>query len=165
MDTDFSTKAGVIQILRRIGGKVGIQLLGTGVLQTLIIYGGLILLIIPGIIWMIRYIFAQPIVVLERTAYKRALRRSRELVEGSWWRLFGALWVGIVGFTITWLIFGVVLSIPIALLGGLSVGVIELAILGMYPAMPILFIYPVLLYYDLRVRKEAFNVEMIREVV
>ncbi len=96
-------KGGVIQILRRIGGKVGIEILGTGLLQTLIICGGFILLIIPGIVWMVRYQFAQPIVILERTAYKSALKRSRDLVAGSWWRLFGAY--GLLLLFVSWFLF------------------------------------------------------------
>lgn len=158
-------KAGVIQILRRIGGKVGIQIFGTGLLLTLIIYGGLLLLIIPGIIWMIRYQFALPIVVLERTAYKSALRRSKQLVDGSWWRLFGAMWIGILCFYVIAFLFGVILYIPLRFLGVQQELAFNIALLGIYFAMPITFIYPVHLYYDLRVRKEAFNVETIREAV
>ncbi len=158
-------KAGVIQILRRISGKVSIQIFGTGLLLTLIIYGGLFLLIIPGIIWLIRYQFALPIVVLERTAYKSALRRSRQLVDGSWWRLFGAMWVGVLCFYVIVLLFIVILYIPLALLGVPEKLAYRIASLAFYFAMPVLFIYPVHLYYDLRVRKEAFNVETIREAV
>ena len=47
------TVTGVTQILRRMRGKVGLQLLGTGFLLSLVSYGGLVLLVIPGIIWTI----------------------------------------------------------------------------------------------------------------
>ncbi|MBA7693239.1 hypothetical protein ES703_101817 [subsurface metagenome] len=123
------------------------------------------LLIIPGIIWLIRYQFALPIVVLERIAYKSALRRSRQLVDGSWWRLFGAMWIGVLCFYVITLLFAAILYIPLALLGVQQELAISIASLAFYFAMPVLFIYPVHLYYDLRVRKEAFNVENIREAV
>ena len=89
----------------------------------------------------------------------------RELVDGSWWRLFGAMWVGVLCFYVIVSLFVVILYIPLSLLGvpeELAFGIPSLAI---YFAMPVFFIYPVHLYYDLRVRKEAFNVETIREAV
>lgn len=159
-------KAGVIQILRRIGGKVGVQVLGTGLLQTLIVFSGMILLIIPGYIWAVRYWFAAPIVVLERKAYKSALRRSRELVDGFGWRIFGAIWFLAFGLCAIVLLFAVVLYIPLALLLGSPEKCVLIAVyLAETIAWPVMFLYPVFLYYDLRVRKEAFNVETIREAV
>lgn len=158
-------KATVIQILRRIGGRVGVQLFGTGLLQALILYGGFILFIIPGFVWGIRYCFALPIVVLERRAYKSAFRRSRELVDGSWWRLFGAFLIATFGFYVIVFLLGTIIYIPLVLSGVQQDPALGWACSAFYFAMPVLFIYPVLLYYDMRVRKEAFNVQTIREAV
>ncbi len=161
----IGSKAGVMQILRRLSGAVAIQLLGTGFLQILAVCGGFILLIIPGVIFMIRYQFAQPVVVLERTTYASALRRSRELVTGSWWRVFGAFWLSVSIFIIGALIFGLILYFPLVSLGLPDVQALTIAYIAFYLVLPVLFIYSVLLYYDLRIRKEALNVETLREAV
>lgn len=159
-------KAGSIQILRRLRGTVAIQLLGTGFLQGLAILGGLLLLIIPGVIFFVRFSFASPVVILERTAYARGMRRSRELVNGYWWRIFRAFLLINLGLVTVYLIIGLILSIPLAVVGlswqeAFEVGIV----IGEYLVAPVAFIYPVLLYYDLRIRKEAFNIETIREAI
>ncbi len=60
------------------------------------------ILLIPGLILLTVWSVAAPVVVLERPRGLRALRRSRELVRGNGWRVFGviaavALAVNIVG--------------------------------------------------------------------
>jgi hypothetical protein len=164
LDT-IGLKAGVIQILRRIGAKVGIQLLGTGIIQILVMFLGTILLIIPGIICFGRCLFSQSIVVLERTAYVGAIRRSMKLTKGFGWRIFLAIWIGIFGSMAVGLLFAFAIYGILTVLGMQEIWALMAAILGMYLALPVFFVYQVVLYYDLRVRKESFNVEMIRKVV
>jgi hypothetical protein len=159
-------KAGPIQILRRLRGTVGIQILGTTFLQSLAVLGGLLLLIIPGIVFFVRFAFAIPVVTLERVAYASAMHRSRELIKGQWWRLFGALLFFLMITYIGSFILGRIFSVPIAMLGvtwkeAYNIGY-SLASLVL---MPVSFAYPVLLYYDLRIRKEPINIEPIREAV
>jgi len=64
------------------------RFIGTNLLYTLICFLGFLLLIIPGIIWGIRYVFAPSLVILEGVGVKNALSRSRELTQN---RLFN-LW-------------------------------------------------------------------------
>ena len=92
-----------------------------------------------------------------------ALKRSYSLVRGKWWRIFGILLV--IGLVATGL--GIVASIPFAIplmvlgadpgsqaanyiqaLGGLAVRTFVL---------PVIFIAGTLLYYDLRVREEEYD--------
>ena len=58
--------------------------LWTGFLLVLILVAGMILLIVPGIIWGIRYGFALYAVIVEGISGRRALSRSAALVEGRW---------------------------------------------------------------------------------
>lgn len=66
---------------------LSIKLLGpyiwTNILYFLIVFGGLILFIIPGIIWGIRYFFADYFVIIEGISGKKALSRSAALTADS----------------------------------------------------------------------------------
>lgn len=59
----------------------------TNVLSTLIIIGGTILLIIPGIIFAVWYAFVTYSVVLSGKAGFMALKDSKALVTGRWWAI------------------------------------------------------------------------------
>jgi len=52
---------------------------------------GTLLLIIPGIIFAVWFTFSVYILVFEGQKGTQALRRSRELVKGYWWPVFGRL--------------------------------------------------------------------------
>lgn len=80
----------------------------TGVVSSLIIMGGFVLLIIPGIIFMVWYGFATYITVAENSGAIDSLRKSKGYVEGQWWKVFGRL--------IVFLILGFVLYIPVIIL-------------------------------------------------
>jgi hypothetical protein len=57
--------------------------LGVAVLRALIVLGGLILLIVPGIIWAMRYSLATQLVVLEGKTGWDAMAKSKELTNGK----------------------------------------------------------------------------------
>lgn len=88
------------------------------VLQTLIVFGGLLLFIIPGILFMVWFIFAQMAVILNRRRGLNALSYSRFLVRG---RFFTALWKNLAGpFLVVFayaFILGTLLAIVTALTG------------------------------------------------
>ncbi len=77
----------------------------TSILCALIIIGLCFLLIIPGIIWSVYYIFAIYVVALKGLTGKAALNYSKGLVVGRWWEVFFVnlgigLLTGIIGFVI-----------------------------------------------------------------
>ena len=69
------------------------------------VVGGLFLLIVPGVYLFVIWAFVPQAVVLDGRRGGAALRRSAELVQGSWWRVLGLL-----------LITGLVLAIPAAMI-------------------------------------------------
>ncbi len=73
-------------------------LLGAGILAGLGIGIGLILLIVPGLFLLTIWAVIAPVIVVEKTGVFPAFGRSRELVKGQGWRVFGVL---IVMFLIT----------------------------------------------------------------
>ncbi len=58
--------------------------LNTGIRVTLRIIIGFVLLVIPGIIMVIRYLLYAPVVLMEGLEKKAAMRRARELAARSW---------------------------------------------------------------------------------
>ena len=80
------------QLLRAVGPVVG-SLLLVGVAAGVGVVVGFLLLIVPGLILITVWSVAAPVVVLERPPGLRALRRSRELVRGNGWQVFGVIFV------------------------------------------------------------------------
>ena len=123
--------------------------------------------------------------LLEGCAARAALKRSSALVKGTWWRVFGItlalllLWVMLsfilkstVGFVL--ILTGVTESVNLPEMlrrmvippSPAEVGVLYYAIAAFTDSVatvltiPILNIGSVLLYFDLRIRKEGFDIEM-----
>lgn len=158
-------RSGILQILRRLGGNLAGQIIGTSFQAGLRILGGLLLLIIPGLVFMVRYMLISPVVVLERTPYGGALERSKQLVSGHGWRLVG-------GLVLLWLVNVIVQTCAgffLILAGdlvGLPFGLPKLlGQLAGFVFFPVSIVFPVFFYYDMRIRKEALNLETIQEIV
>src|SRR5918998_3288534 len=84
------------------------RLIGAGLLATIIIIIGFILLIVPGLIALTFLAVVAPAVVIDRVGVTHALRRSRELVSGNAWRVFGVI---VVLFLLTAIVSGIVNAI------------------------------------------------------
>lgn len=67
------------------------SILVAGVLAALGIFLGLVLLIVPGLVLLTWWILIIPVVALERTTAGAAFSRSRELVRGYGWNVFGVI--------------------------------------------------------------------------
>ncbi len=90
-----------------------IPLLLAGVLAGIGILIGFILLIVPGLILLTRWVLVTPAVVLERLGPTEALRRSWNLVRGHSWTAFGVIVVTLVISAIAQVIFvGVFAFLP-----------------------------------------------------
>jgi Membrane domain of glycerophosphoryl diester phosphodiesterase len=66
-------------------------LIAAGVLAALGIIGGLILLIVPGLYLLTRWILIAPVIVLEGRSAGESFGRSTELVRGRGWSVFGVI--------------------------------------------------------------------------
>lgn len=65
------------------------RVLGTLALGGLIIFGLTLLLVVPGIIWNVYYLFAMYVAVITSLSGKKALDYSKSLVKGAFWRTLG----------------------------------------------------------------------------
>ncbi len=89
----------------------------TGFLYILIVLGGMILLIIPGIIWGIRYFYAPYAVIIEGIGGKEAFSRSKTLTKDRLWAIgwrefvFGLLVFWIPMYALFLLIIGAIIHV------------------------------------------------------
>jgi hypothetical protein len=67
--------------------------LSANLLTVLIVAGLLLLLVVPGIIWSVYYVFVVYAVALRGLSGKKALDYSKSLVKGHWWEVFAYLFV------------------------------------------------------------------------
>jgi hypothetical protein len=142
----------------RYAKSVLMPLLGTAFLATLLIALGVLALIIPGLYLMLAYMLVWQIGVVEQQFGMAALRRSRALMRGNLRRgaavllvsgLLVAMLVGVAAF-----VFGLVpFAGPIGSQLAQATGSIYTSAVS------------VLLYFDIRCRKEAFDLEHLAQAV
>jgi hypothetical protein len=68
-----------------------LPLIGAGILAGLGIGIGLILFVVPGLILLTIWAVIAPVIVVEKSPVMAAFGRSRELVRGNGWQVFGAI--------------------------------------------------------------------------
>ena len=138
------------------------KLLGTNVLQVLIIYTGFILLVIPGIIAMLWLIFTPSVVILEGLGGFAALKRSKDLAHGYNWRNLGVILLLLIILVVIGLIIGAIfgLLLPPATHAYLY-PLVRAGLNLITTTITLTMIVP--LYYDLRVRKEAYDAAALAE--
>jgi hypothetical protein len=143
--------------LRRLPALVGMSIVSailTGI--------GLIFCVVPGIyLWGAFYV-AVPVLLVEGSGPLRSLGRSRELVRGRWWGTFGVALVGyllvtIVGAAFSGLIVGLAFAGPARnSVTGFILNVFGSTV-GSMLSTPAAAAFATVLYIDLRVRREGFD--------
>jgi hypothetical protein len=151
-------------------------LLGTSIMAGLIIALGLLLFIVPGILFAMSYAVISQVVMLEGQSGGAALSRSSELMKGFRGRVFGLLFV--VGLLTGIVIIGATQGLAVAFPPGGDLLVQQGKMIvrpvnyGNYLIIhSVTFLIQVLLqtyqyicitlvYFDLRVRKEGYDLEI-----
>jgi hypothetical protein len=120
---------------------------------------GLVLLVIPGIMLIVRWYIFAPVCVVEKLGPLASMKRSAELTEGNRWKLFALIVIiGVIGAIASGLIvlaLATTLS-PMAALGAQ----------GIWRAVWSAFtnVLTVVIYLDLRQAKEGADIESIASV-
>lgn len=145
----------------RAAGRVP-SLLGAQFLAGLIAAIGFLLLIVPGVIFSLWFLVVGPVVILEGAGVVQSLGRSRELMRGNLGKGFAVqflanLLAGIIAFLLGLLV-GMI-PWPHEAFSVLAVNLIQALVL------PIQVAPTILLYYDLRIRKEAFDLQMLSQAM
>jgi len=125
------------------------------------ILGGFFLCLIPGVLLLFSYAFITPIVMLESVSKSRDIRRrSRSLVQGYRGKVFVIVVIVFLMDVLAQAGFRVMLRPFIGAAATTSIAPILVECVGIV-ASPMASISLTLLYYDLRIRKEGFDLELL----
>ena len=128
------------------GLKKWSALIRTRILGGLITFGMFLLLIVPGIIWSVYYIFTIYVVAITSLSGKKALSYSKKLVKGLWWRALGYFFViGFAAMIPTVLITLVTGGIYAAIESNLALPKMLLVVIESLLDIPVQFVTPFLL--------------------
>jgi ABC-type multidrug transport system fused ATPase/permease subunit len=131
------------QLLRAVTPVLG-QLILVGFVAGIGIVIGFVLIIVPGLILITIWSVFVPVIVLERAPGLSSLGRSRELVRGNGWQVFGVLFV-------LFVLVGVLTAVLDGAAASTStgVGIVVRVVLGVLTA-PFGALAAAVLYFDLR---------------
>ena len=151
------------QVLRRYWPLLGLALLALLLVP--------VFCCVPVFVWiLVRWSVAVPVLLAERRGPVQAIQRSWELTRDNWWRLFGILVVVVLIQAVLNSVLGFV-ALPIAIAIPFVSNVVRGAVaatvgtLGSALVTPILYLSVVLLYFDLRIRKESFDLDQLASQV
>ncbi|MGZ6954143.1 MAG: hypothetical protein ACXVJX_18790 [Acidimicrobiia bacterium] len=150
--------------LERLGSIIWVSLLA-GISAIL----GLVLCVLPGVYLWVAFSVSVPALLIENDKGTKALSRSRVLVRGRWWPTFGT-------FVVVYLLQFVIsagLSIVVGggtiasgrITGATSARILSGLVTGGITVMmtPLLAAVATIIYFDLRVRKEGFDVALMAQ--
>jgi hypothetical protein len=153
--------------LSHAGTRAG-SLIWLAILSVVFVMIGFILIILPGIWLLVAISVAVPALMFEGVGGFAAMKRSMELVDGRWWATFGRLLAAYV------LLFAVLFGIT-ALISAIASGItlhnvtLYVALGGLANVIAYILVTPfvsavlTVVYIDLRVRKEALDLELVAE--
>ncbi len=159
----------IVQSLRRVADNI-FPLLGVVILNGLAIFVGFILLVIPGIYLMCRLYVCIAAALIEHKNPAESLSRSMALTKGFAGRAF----VIILLYFVIAIGFGLVIGLPLGLaIAASAQNPVMLRAWASLQAIlstaletlisPVLLIAGAIYYYDLRVRKEAFDIQVMMD--
>lgn len=154
-------RSSLVYALKRLPSLVWIAILG-GIATAI----GVVFCVIPGVYLWVGFSVAVPVLLLEDQRGTAALGRSRRLVSGRWWGTFGVLLVGSVLTSVFGAVIAALVGAVSAAGGGNVVTFVVSTFAGSVAAAittPIYAAFVVVLYIDLRVRKEGFDLMLLAQ--
>jgi hypothetical protein len=152
-------RASVAHARRRLGPLLALTVLyvaGVGL--------GTAAFAVPGVWLFVVWAVATPVLLVEGLQGRAALRRSVALVEGRWWQTFGRLFVGFLLAGILSTVVQGVFAIGIVHAHGdalvLALSAVA-GIAGMLLSTPLQAALLTVMYFDLRVRREGYDLELL----
>lgn len=147
-----------VDAIRAVGGRF-ISVWGAALIQGLLVGLGLMLLVVPGLIALAYTFGMQQAVMVEGCTAGDAFERSKALAKGS---LKPILLTSVLVFAITFAA-GVGIAtalVAVGITGRLSILLFNVALIALNPLAAVV---STVLYYDLRIRKEAYDVAVAAE--
>jgi hypothetical protein len=120
----------------------------------------LLVLGVPFVFWLVAYALLRtfaltPIVLLENAGPSVAMGRTLRLTDGSAAHIFFSLGLA---YLLYFIVSGIVSALGVTWLTPTTAGIIGAVVI--IPIYPLLSVVSTLLYYDLRIRKEGFDLEI-----
>ena len=120
----------------------------------------LFVLVVPLAIWLLAYVLLRtfaiiPVVVLENIGANTAMTRTLQLSRNSAAHIFFSLGLA---FFLYFIFSGIISALGVTLLTPATAGIIGAVLI--IPIYPLLTVVSTMLYYDLRIRKEGFDLEI-----
>ncbi len=135
-----------VEDLVRSTGPVILSLIGAGILAGIGIGIGFLVLIVPGLILLTIWSVIAPVIVVERSGAIDAFGRSRQLVRGNGWQVFGVI---VVVFIIVAVVQGILGAIGSGISGSLGVLILFNVISSTITA-PVVALVAAVIYFGLR---------------
>jgi hypothetical protein len=123
-----------------------LPLVGAGILAGLAIGIGLFLVIVPGLILLTIWAVIAPVIVVEKSPVMASFGRSRALVKGNGWQVFGAIVVAFLIVIVGGIVFG---AIAAAIADGPLLRIVFSALASTITA-PISALVAAVIYFTLR---------------
>ncbi|MCG6970643.1 MAG: hypothetical protein LJE85_12825 [Gammaproteobacteria bacterium] len=150
-----------------LGLRAAIPLLITGILYSLAVGLGMVLLVIPGIILMVSLVLYMPAFTMDNAGIIGSLKKSHDLVWGNWWRTllilsvpviilivimggFGAVIAAFIGYSVTQ---GEADILQYQIMLEVAQYAVNVFLAPLFPALMII------LYNDLKLRKEGADLD------
>jgi hypothetical protein len=170
-EATLGSRIGPTEAVRRVAPRLG-GLLALTIIVSVAVGLGLVALLVGAVVVGVYLGLATPAYILEGGGVRHALRRSVTIVRGSWWRSLGILVLStLVAFMLNVLltvitvvilessdVFGDFLGGDLTITGHIVQGIGEL--LATTISTPIVSGTAVLLYIDLRIRREGLDVTL-----
>lgn len=139
------------------------RLLGLVLLHGVLLLLAFVACVVPGIWLYAAWSVAVPVLLIEGTGGFKALSRSYDLVKGRWWPVAGTLLVANLLSALVSGVFSLVL-VPVAVSGGNQTATAVLTgvtgAVGALITTPFIAAVVTVVYFDLRVRKEGFDLQL-----
>jgi len=148
----------------RLAARRWLRLLAALITQLLVTTLGVILFIVPGLIAFARTFAMVPAVVLEGADVGGAFRRADRLAQDAIWRIVGTIGIASLVAALLTLTAGWT-----AILAARALGIAEWRVQVAAAdgcsvlTYPVVYVVSTLLYYDLRIRKEGFDLELLAQ--
>lgn len=127
---------------------------------------GFVLLIVPGVIFSLWFAFTTPAIVIENLKATEGMTRSKNLASGNLGKIFSVSFLVL----LIAIVISMVINGPVSIVGRIALAANpvlhtvvtqSVSLAAQIIMIPIGSIAFILLYYDLRIRKEGFDLEML----
>jgi MFS family permease len=161
-DAYLGRETSAVQALSRATPLIG-NLIGISILTSLLVFLGLVLLIVPGLICLAGLMLSPVVAVIEGPPRSRdAMQRSWQLARGFKGKILLTMLVAFLLLVVPTMVLGAVGGLVGAVTGEpVALLLFVISLVMQVFVYPFVYVVQTVLYYDLRVRKEGFDLEVL----